>query len=131
MKNLFLFLFLTCNFCFGQTQYEMNQKAKSDYNKADIELNSVYNTILKDYNNDKKFLAKLKSAQRAWLAFRDAEMDAIFPEEDKQLEYGSVFPMCWFMTLTELTNERTKKLKVWAYGIEEGNVCSGSVKVRG
>ena len=130
MKHIFLIFLITCNFCFGQTQSEMNQDANNDYNKVDKELNAVYNKILKDYKDDKKFLAKLKIAQKAWIAFRDAEMNALFPEENKQFEYGSVFPMCWSMTLTELTKERTKKLKIWANGIEEGDACSGSIKIK-
>jgi hypothetical protein len=44
--------------------------------------------------------------------------------------YGSVQPMCWCMYVTYLTQERTKKLKVWLTGIEEGDVCSGSVKTK-
>lgn len=128
MKHLLLILLVSFNFCFSQTQSEMNQNANSDYMKADKELNAVYNTILKEYKSDKKFLTKLKTAQKAWIAFRDAEMNAMFPEENKQLEYGSIFPMCWSMAATELTKERTRKLKIWVNGIEEGNVCSGSVK---
>jgi len=38
--------------------------------------------------------------------------------------------MCWSMELTGLTQERTQVLKVWLDGIEEGDVCSGSVKMK-
>ena len=57
-------------------------------------------------------------------------MDALFPEEQKRLYYGSVFPMCWSMALTSLTNERIEKLKIWLTGIEEGDMCSGSIKIK-
>jgi uncharacterized protein YecT (DUF1311 family) len=130
MKYLILIFLFTCNLSFGQTQLEMNQEADKNYKKADKELNIVYNQILKEYKNDTKFILKLKAAQNAWIKFRDAEMNALFPEENKHFQYGSVFPMCWSMTLTELTKERTKKLKVWVSGIEEGDVCSGSIKIK-
>lgn len=128
MRKLFLLLLLTGNFCYSQSQFEMNQKANDDFVKADKELNVVYNKILKEYKNDRKFLAKLRTAQKAWIAFRDAEMNALFPEENRQLQYGSVFPMCWSLALTRITQERTQKLKIWTTGSGEGDVCSGSVK---
>ena len=130
MKYKILILLVASNFCIGQTQSEMNQEAAKNFKKADKELNSVYNQILKEYQADTKFITNLKVAQRAWIKFRDAEMNALFPEEDTQVQYGSVFPMCWSTAITDLTNERVKKLKVWLNGIEEGDMCSGSIKIK-
>jgi uncharacterized protein YecT (DUF1311 family) len=132
MKNKILisFFFLTSMFCSSQTQSEMNITANQKYIKADKELNQVYSQILKDYKYDPVFISKLKTAQNLWIKFRDAEMNAIFPEMDKQSNYGSVFPMCWNIHLTRLTNERIKTLKIWQIGIEEGDVCSGSIKIK-
>ena len=132
MKNKIIIsiLFLTSVFCFAQTQSEMNSDEYQKYIKADKELNQVYGQILKDYKNDPVFISKLKIAQNLWIKFRDAEMNALFPENDKQLNYGSVFPMCWNIHLTSLTKERIKTLKIWVIGIEEGDVCSGSVKIK-
>jgi uncharacterized protein YecT (DUF1311 family) len=132
MKNKILIsiLFLTSMFCFGQTQSEMNSDENQKYLKADKELNQVYSKILKDYKDDPVFISKLKIAQNLWIKFRDAEMNALFPENDKQLNYGSVFPMCWSIHLTTLTKERIKTLKIWQIGITEGDVCSGSIKIK-
>ncbi len=130
MKYIILILLISLNFCFGQTQLEMNQEADENYKKADKELNVVYGKILKSYQADKNLISKLKAAQNAWIKFRDAEMDALFPEEETRINYGSIFPMCWSMALTNLTNERIKKLKIWLTGIEEGDMCSGSVKIK-
>jgi uncharacterized protein YecT (DUF1311 family) len=132
MKNKILIsiLFLTSMLCFGQTQSEMNSDENQKYIKADKELNQVYSKILKDYKDDPVFISKLKIAQNLWIKFRDAEMNALFPEIDKQLNYGSVFPMCWSIHITTLTKERIKTLKIWQTGIEEGDVCSGSVKIK-
>ncbi|TDE00065.1 lysozyme inhibitor LprI family protein [Flavobacterium sandaracinum] len=128
MRILLVIFLFAYNLSFSQTQSEMNQKAYKDYEKADKELNTVYQQILKDYKRDSKFILKLKEVQKAWIKFRDAEMNALFPEENKQLEYGSMFPLCWSIELTKLTKERTKKLKVWLNGIEEGDGCAGSIK---
>ena len=112
----------------GQTQSEMNQDACTQYKKADQSLNQTYSQVLKDYAKDPGFLVKLKQAQRAWIAFRDAQLAARFPKANKPPEYGSAYPTCRCAILAELTQQRTKELKVWVDGIPEGDVCNGSVK---
>ncbi|HET6419598.1 MAG TPA: lysozyme inhibitor LprI family protein [Geobacteraceae bacterium] len=68
----------------AQTQYELNVCAASELKKADYELNRVYKEILKRYAGDRVFISRLKEAQRAWVSFRDAELEAIFPAAEKQ-----------------------------------------------
>ena len=75
------------------------------------------------------FLASLKEAQRCWIAFRDAQLKMKYPGRE-QGYYGSVLPMCEMMYLTELTQDRIKALQVWIDGVEEGDVCAGTVKVK-
>ena len=106
----------------------MNQKAHKDFQKADKELNTVYQKILQEYKSDTAFIKNFKKAQKIWVQLRDAEMNAKYPTRKEG--YGSVEPMCWSMYLEELTVERTKDLKIWLDGIEEGDVCSGSVKIK-
>ncbi len=129
MRRIITLLFFSsiCVFGFAQTQVEMNDEAQENYIKADKELNQVYQQILKEYKDDKVFINKLKIAQRSWIKFRDADMEAMYPDEAEQ---GSVFPACWFMALESLTKERTEKLRIWLDGIEEGDVCAGSVKFK-
>jgi uncharacterized protein YecT (DUF1311 family) len=107
----------------------MNQDAKVKYQAADKELNTTYQKILSTYSKDAPFIANFKKAQKLWIQFRDAEMKAKYPDREAGY-YGSVQPMCWYMYLTGLTMERTTKLKVWITGIEEGDVCAGSVKTK-
>ena len=110
------------------TQLEINQCASSHLKAADDELNRVYQAILNKYKDDREFLEKLRNAQRAWLAFRDAELAAKFPLEEKQHHYGSVYPMCANLFLAQWTRERVKQLREWLDGTEEGDVCAGSVQ---
>lgn len=129
MNRILIILFLAFNLnCFSQTQHEINKEASEEYKKADIELNNVYQNILTEYKFDSIFIDRLKKTQRIWISYRDAELEMKFPAENKQAQYGSVFPMCVSFFLKKLTNERTEKLKIWLNGIEEGDVCSGSVK---
>ena len=129
MNRILIILFLTFNFCaFGQTQHEMHKEASEEYKKSDIELNNVYQKILTEYKSDSTFIDRLKKTQRIWITYRDSELEIKFPAENKQAEYGSVYPMCVSLFLKELTEERTEKLRIWLNGIEEGDMCSGSVK---
>jgi len=113
----------------AQTQGEMNQDAASEFKAADNELNAIYQQILEDYADDEAFIANLKEAQRCWIAFRDAQMKMKYPDREAGY-YGSIQPMCEAMYLAELTQDRIKALKVWIEGVEEGDMCAGTVKVK-
>lgn len=116
----------------AQSQREMNQAAGSKFATADAELNRVYKEILRLYKDKPAFIEKLRVAQRAWIKFRDAELEALYPvgpDESAQYLYGSVFPMCWAVNKESLTRARTSTLRQWLKGTEEGDVCSGSVKL--
>jgi len=107
----------------AKTQAELNECAGNDLKHADDELNATYQQLLKKAGNDAVALRKIKAAQRAWVLFRDAQIEAFYPAEDKQKEYGSVFPMCADLLLADLTKERTKMLKEMLNSVE-GDVCA-------
>jgi len=114
----------------AQTQYAMNQCAGAQGQRADRELNAVYQAVLKKHKDDKRFIAKLKTAQRAWLAWRDAELEATYPARSDPTAYGSVFPMCWSGAQADLTSARTAQLRQWLDAVAEGEMCAGSLPVR-
>ncbi len=96
----------------AQTQFDMNNCFCQQYQKADAELNRVYQQLLAARASNPAFIDKLKAAQRTWIAFRDAQLEAIYPTtEDPRVTYGSVYPMCYCAAQEELTSERTKQLK--------------------
>ena len=113
-----------CVTTLAQTQAELNADACGGYHKADTEMNKVYRQILSEYKQDKIFMQKFKAAQRAWVAFRDAHLAAIYSDPHP----GTIDSMCRCLKLTELTKERTKVLHQWIEGIEEGDVCAGSIR---
>jgi uncharacterized protein YecT (DUF1311 family) len=113
----------------AQTQSELNMDACGKLQKADTELNRTYNEILRVYKDDTEFIEKLKAAQRAWIAFKDAHLASIYPKSGKGA-YGSVKPMCTCEILAEFTGERTKALNKWLTGVEEGETCAGSIKLK-
>jgi uncharacterized protein YecT (DUF1311 family) len=127
MKNIvLLILFSFIGFsAIAQSQSQLNLDADAAYKTADIELNNVYRQILEKYRNDAKFIDKLKNAQRIWISYRDAEVDLRYPPHQ---DFGSVYPMCVSMFLKEITEDRVGSLKLWLNGLEEGEVCQGSIK---
>ena len=46
-------------------------------------MNRVYKQVQAEYKSETTFIKKLGAAQRAWLAFRDAHLEALYPEIDK------------------------------------------------
>jgi uncharacterized protein YecT (DUF1311 family) len=129
LKILIAIISLISNFGFAQTQLEMNEEANQNYIKADKELNSTYKKILNEYKSEIEFIKNLKISQNIWIKFRDAEMNMKFPEKQPGY-YGSYHPVCWSKYLTKLTQKRTEELKIWLIGIEEGDLCTGSVKMK-
>jgi uncharacterized protein YecT (DUF1311 family) len=131
MKLLISIFFLGFStIAYSQTQAEMTELAKADYEKVDKELNIVYKAILKEYSKNELFIEKLKTAQRYWIAYRDAELAMKYPEEDKLLNYGSAYQMCGWNYLANMTMERTLRLKLWLNDSNEGEICSGSIGVK-
>ena len=120
-------IFIASTQSFGQTQSELNQQSGSGYKQAEAELNKIYQQILKEYSADTSFISHLKAAERLWIKFRDAELLMKYPPQETGY-YGSALPMCQASYLEKLTRDRIKTLKVWVEGIEEGDICSGSVK---
>jgi uncharacterized protein YecT (DUF1311 family) len=127
--NLIALLVFSATFGFAQTQLEMNQAAGVEFQKADKELNTVYQKIIKEYSADTLFIKNLRASQRIWIQFRDAEILVKFPETDPGY-YGSIFPVCYSNYKTELTQVRITTLKQWIDGVKEGDVCAGSIKVK-
>jgi len=97
----------------GGNQMEMNACANDDFTKADKELNQTYQALIKKEASDQLFVSKLRLAQKAWLTYRDADLEARFAcaEENVRVCWGSMYPMSYLSRKAELTRERTMHLK--------------------
>ncbi|WP_025126301.1 lysozyme inhibitor LprI family protein [Pseudomonas sp. PH1b] len=93
--------------CDSSTQTDMNLCAGVQSKAADKELNALYQQInqrLKDQPHTKKLLL---SAQRAWVAFRDAECSF----STSGVEGGSLYPVGYSNCITALTQARVESFK--------------------
>ena len=88
-----------------QTQSEINNCARDEVTRADSELNAAYKRLLATIAGDSLAIAKLREAERAWLRYRDAYIEAVYPAKDKQLAYGSEYPMDVNLLRAKLTRE--------------------------
>ena len=130
LKLLGLFIFIgQSSLLFGQTQAQLTDESNKRLKKAETELTSVYNKILTTYSDDKEFIKNLKESHELWTKFRTTELKVMFPDR-KPGYYGSGHQMCINDYLADLTNDRVKRLRTWLNGTVEGDVCSGSIKVK-
>lgn len=67
--------------------------------------------------------------EHAWIKSRDAEVTMKFPETEPGY-YGSSYPMSVSAYKAELTRARIRELWRWPDGIDEGDICGGSVKTK-
>ncbi len=133
MLFLPLIMLIFFNVSPAQTQLELNRQSCAEYDKADTELNRIYQMVLREYKSDGLFVERIKQAQRAWIVYRDAHLESLFPlkpNDNPAQKYGSVYPVCRCNALARITRQRTTELKEWINGVEEGDVCAGSIKVR-
>lgn len=93
-----------------KSQTELDLCASEEAKRVDIELNTVYAKLLAKLSDDKNAVAKTKAAERAWIAYRDAYIDAMYPDEDKQAAYGTIFPMEVDLLRARLTREQIRAL---------------------
>ena len=125
MKNYCCLLILLAScFCWSQnsdqyracskdavSQHEMHVCANEEAIRVDNELNRVYRLLLSKVRDNPLATAKIKAAQKAWIKYRDAYIEAMYPAKDKQAEYGSIFPMEVDLLGAKLTHQQIGALK--------------------
>ena len=104
----------------AQTQAEINAAARADFTKADVDLNKTYQAVLAKLPAAGK--QKLKDAQRAWIASRDAEAAGAAKEAGN----GSIAPTIRYGRMTDLTRKRIVELKAM---IDNGSASGPQTEV--
>jgi uncharacterized protein YecT (DUF1311 family) len=98
------------------SQGQMVSCAGEDAEAADKELNSVYDALLQCAGHDKLFIERLRTSQRLWVRFRDAELEAYQPVDEEagevsSIKWGSMYPLTYLSAKKTLTDERTVQLR--------------------
>jgi uncharacterized protein YecT (DUF1311 family) len=100
------------------TQADMNECAGKDLRRTEARLDEILKRL---------GISKESPEQKAWEAYRDAQLAALYPElapEKIITEYGSAYPMCYAALKTKLTEGRIRDLKVLT-SPGESDVCNG------
>ena len=88
-------------------QATMNQCAAQQNAAADKELNALYQQITTRLKAEPERKKLLVGAQRAWVAFRDAECKF----SASGVEGGSVYPLIYSSCTTDLTKARVQTFR--------------------
>jgi len=115
------------------SQAAMDACANRELENTEQKLHDVAGKILEMYAGDSGFIDAFKASQKAWEAYRDAQIKMRYPhlEDHPHRHYGSVFPMCHAQYRASLAKARIAQLMQWVEGIPEGDVCAGSLKAAG
>jgi uncharacterized protein YecT (DUF1311 family) len=89
----------------AETQFEMTQCARWDFQTADALLNQVYQRLAAMLEDEKK--TQLKEVQTAWLKYRDSNCEFVADE----FKGGSMRPMIYAACLGDMTKKRTDELR--------------------
>src|SRR5713101_2558120 len=90
----------------AQTTAEMRDCAGREYKQADEELNRVYRQLMAKLDNEGRKTA-LKTAQQAWIKYRDANCDfASYLNRG-----GTIEPVVRYNCMTGVTVSRMKELR--------------------
>lgn len=109
------------------SQLGMNECAALRAKEAEAEMVETLRQVRLRYANDARLLEALERAQGEWLRFRTAELEALFPEPEKQVAYGSMYNMCAASQRQRLIRLRTAELRLWLDGDPETQGCSSTL----
>jgi uncharacterized protein YecT (DUF1311 family) len=94
------------------TQAEMTACAGAEAKRVDAKLKSTYRALLaRVVESQPDAVAKIKTAERAWVAYRDAYIEATYPAKDKATEYGSMYPLEVALLRAKLTQRQVTALE--------------------
>ena len=93
------------------TQMAMNTCASEEAARVEARLNDVYHKLLATAAKQPDAVDKIKGAERAWIAYRDAYVEAMYPAKDKMGEYGSIYLMNVNLLRAKLTERQITEVK--------------------
>jgi uncharacterized protein YecT (DUF1311 family) len=97
------------------TQMDLSECAGKELRQAEAQLAALLKKLGIDANS---------SEEKAWEAYRDAQLKAIYPPvADERAEYGSIYPMCLATLKRKLTESHIRDLKMLT--TTEGDGCLG------
>ena len=113
-----------------KSQTDINLDEENSLTFLTSKLDSMYSVVIEEYQDQKIFIKNFKKSQVAWKQYMESQLLARFPE-DEEYRGGSSFNMCYALYKQQLIKERISSVNDWLIGFPEGEICGGSVKVKG
>ena len=113
-----------------KSQTDINLDEENSLTFLTSKLESMYSAVIEEYQDQKIFIKNFKKSQVAWKQYMESQLLARFPE-DEEYRGGSSFGMCYALYKQQLIKERISSVNDWLIGFPEGEICGGSVKVKG
>lgn len=113
-----------------KSQTDINLYEENSLTFLTSKLDSMYSAVIEEYHDQKIFIKNFKKSQVAWKQYMESQLLARFPE-DEEYRGGSSFGMCYALYKQQLIKERISSVNDWLIGFPEGEICGGSVKVKG
>ena len=95
----------------ADTQLAMNMCADQEAKRVEAQLESVYRQVLDAARKESGAVPKIEASQKAWLAYRDSYLGAMYPADDKLANYGSKWPADYSMLKAEFTRQQITRLQ--------------------
>ena len=113
-----------------KSQTDINFDEENSLTFLTSKLDSMYSAVIEEYQDQKIFIMNFKKSQVVWKQYMESQLLARFPE-DEEYRGGSCFGMCYALYKQQLIKERISSINDWLIGFPEGEICGGSVKVKG
>jgi uncharacterized protein YecT (DUF1311 family) len=97
------------------SQTAANRCAADRANRAEDEMQRVYGQLLAMVGDNADIRPQIEATEKAWLAYRDAYLEAAFPGERKNQRYGSMYSMLRSALRQRLAEQHTANLKELLY----------------
>lgn len=104
------------------TQLDENKAACA---KRDVErkkLDDGITELLRRAQKDPALSSRIKKSQQAWVAFKDAQVSALYGSTNPLADYGSVWPMCVCAAEQDLIKERRAQVQRMLDRVD-GDLC--------
>jgi uncharacterized protein YecT (DUF1311 family) len=92
------------------TRAEVNGCVSDEVRRVEAELNDVYQKLLSTVSQDPAAVAKVRASEKAWMAYRDLYIEAMWPAQNKQI-YGSMLLAKAMQLRTKLTRQHIDSVK--------------------
>ena len=113
-----------------KSQTDINLDEENSLTFLTSKLDSLYSAVILEYQDQEIFIKNFKKSQVVWKQYMESQLLARFPE-DEEYRGGSSFGMCYALYKQQLIKERISSVNDWLIGFPEGEICGGSVKVKG